>query len=257
MKMQLLIFLAVFSSALCLLNCADYSSAPSQTGIGPRYPKSNSIIPLAHNNTWHYAFSHYDTSGAALVQNETMSSSVKKVFGIIFPDSITNLSSGYYLDSTAYDAFYYAYAWQGYNDGMLLEYRDEGVAVNGMYYVGEFDGAHITLYAAPVLFLAYPLTDPARSGMEWTIRTDTAQDSAAAPHVTLVDTAALMYFPNRAGQNGMSVEFLSCYLYEEHIADSVAYHYYHEKYGLVAYQKYFNNRLIRSALLREFVPGRY
>jgi hypothetical protein len=225
--------------------------APMDTGGSPQdppLPRTPSILPLQRGNRWVYSDTHYGATGNNIISREELNLEIPGVFGLS-NGVLVELDPWGFRDT--FPEYVYKYEWEQTDSGYLLSYRDLNVAARGVYIVGEYNRTAETLYASPILWLAYP----ADSGSTWEYLMPGSSDTIAT-RMEVLSTNAQFYFPDTTMPNLSAARFFKCCLYKQSKDNAVSYYYYHESVGALGYLRYVDGALRRTYILKAFDEAR-
>ncbi|MBN2188014.1 MAG: hypothetical protein JW699_01065 [Chitinispirillaceae bacterium] len=242
-------------TALQYMGCSMQSLAPSSRDYGspqnPPFPRTESILPLECGNAWVYSYTAYDSTGAMILPHRLdLNMDITAQYGLLDDTTLVRI---YAYNQTNYPDYAYQYEMEAQGIGYLVVYRSlYPLSARGLYIIGEYRGTAIQLYPHEEFWLAYP----ADSGKSWQFRPDPLGDSVRSTTMEIVSTHAECYMLEPNSMAGTSAVD-SCYLYKETNSDTVAYYYYNQKYGAIAYQQYIRGTLRATYVLKSFSNSLY
>jgi hypothetical protein len=237
----------ILFAALSLLWCAAKAPNGPSSPIDPIFPKTESILPLAQGNAWTYSYTAYDSLGHMILPHRLdLHIAINAQYGIQNDTTLVLLTR--YNYQTHFPDYAYQYEMEAQGKGYLVVYRSlYPLAVRGLYIIGEYNGTAIQLYPSEQFWLAYP----ADSGKTWQFKPDPLGDSAKVTAMQLVSTNAHSYMLEPNSMSGIAV-IDSCYCYQQSNIDTVAYYYYHPKFGAISYERYIGGKLRETYILKSF-----
>jgi hypothetical protein len=230
---------------LCMVHCAMQPMAGDTGGSpqDPPFPRTESILPLVQGNCWNYSYTAYDSTGKLIDPHRLdLGYMVTAQYGIPDDTTLVRITMSNY--ATKFNAYAYQYTVEEQDSGYLLTYRQlYPLGKRGVYIIGYYDHGSCHLYPDEQLWLAYP----ADSGFSWQFSIDSAETTSMA----ILSTNARCEIIDSTIMAGIRV-IDSCYLYQETAGEYSSYYYYHPKYGALAYQQYYRDRLMRTYVLKSF-----
>jgi hypothetical protein len=239
----------------CMMESRDM--APTSADGSPQdapYPRVESIIPLSKGNQWAFSFTAYDTNTNRILHpydRAELNLDIPDMYGYQ-NDTLITLTGQYYNNygEFNFEEYAYKYAWEGYNYGDLIAYRDQNVAISGVYIIGAYHRDRIIMYDTAQLWLAYP----AQKGDKWQFwEYDTLGNKDYPVDMELVSYDASFYCPDTTFKQVFPLRFYKCYLYKQTIGNAVSYYYFNDEVGPIGYLRYLNGKLERSYMLVKFV----
>jgi hypothetical protein len=230
---------------LCMVHCSMQPMAgDSGSPQDPPFPRTESILPLVQGNTWTYSYTEYDSTGKPYDQRRRrdLGYAINAQYGMSDDTTLVRITMSNY--QTKFNAYAYQYTVEEQDSGYLLTYRQlYPLGKRGVYIIGYYDHGTNHLYSKEQLWLAYP----ADSGFSWQFSIDTAETTSMA----ILSTNTRCEILDSTIMAGIRVVD-SCYLYQETAGEFISYYYYHPKYGALAYQQYYRDRLMRTYVLKSF-----
>ena len=230
---------------LCMVHCAMQPMGADTGGSpqDPPFPRTESILPLVQGNCWNYSYTAYDSTGKLIDPHRLdLGYLVSAQYGMPDDTTLVRITMSNY--ATKFNAYAYQYTVEEQDSGHLLTYRQlYPLGKRGVYIIGYYDHGNCHLYPEEQLWLAYP----ADSGFSWQFSIDSAETTSMA----ILSTNAQCEILDSTIMAGIRV-IDSCYLYQETAGEYISYYYYHPKYGALAYQQYFRNRLRVTYVLKSF-----
>jgi hypothetical protein len=233
---------------LCLMRCGMAPATTDGSPQDPPFPRTESILPLVQGNTWNYSYTAYDSTGKMIDPHRIdLRYMVTAQYGMPDDTSLVRITMSNY--ETKFDNYAYQYVVEERDSGYLVTYRQlYPLGKRGVYIIGYYDHGNSYLYSKEQLWLAYP----ADSGFSWQFSIDSAETTSMA----ILSTNARCEILDPTTMAGIRV-IDSCYLYQETAGEYISYYYYHPKYGALAYQRYYHNRLRITYLLKSFTNEFY
>lgn len=237
---------------LCMMHCSMSLTDAAGTEIGspqdPPFPRTESILPLVQGNTWNYSYTKYDSNSIMIDPHRLkLEYMVTAQYGM--PDDTTLVRITMQNYQTKFNTYAYQYVVEERDSGYIITYRQlYPLGKRGVYIIGYYDHGNYHLYPEEQLWLAYP----ANNGFSWQFSIDSAETTS----MEIISTNTQCQILDSTRMSGIKV-IDSCYLYKQTAGEYITYYYYHTKYGALTYQKYYNDRLRVTYVLKSFTNEFY